>query len=58
MELTFTDDAAWREAITGITVDGIALTVDQYTVTEGNIRITADVFTVAKDYTIVIKAEG
>ena len=58
VELTFTDDAAWRAAITGITVDGIALTGDQYMVTEGNIKITAAVFTVAKDYTIVVKAAG
>ncbi|NLW37142.1 MAG: DUF1533 domain-containing protein, partial [Peptococcaceae bacterium] len=58
VDLTFTDDAAWRAAITGITVDGNALTVGQYAVTEGNIRIIADVFTEAKDYTIVIKAEG
>ncbi|MDR9787934.1 MAG: S-layer homology domain-containing protein [Peptococcaceae bacterium MAG4] len=58
VDLTFTDDAAWRAAITGITVDGSALTVGQYAVTEGNIRIIADVFTEAKDYTIVIKAEG
>ncbi|TEB08065.1 Regulator of chromosome condensation (RCC1) repeat protein [Pelotomaculum schinkii] len=58
IDLTFTDDAAWRAAITGITVNGSALTSDQYTVTEGNINITADVFTAAEDYEITVSATG
>ena len=58
IDLTFTDDAAWRAAITGITVNGSALTDEQYEVTEGNINITADVFTEAGDYEIIVSATG
>jgi len=58
VDITFTDDAAWRAAITGITVNGSALTGEQYTITEGNINITADVFTEAGDYEIVVSATG
>ncbi|MDF9409008.1 DUF1533 domain-containing protein [Pelotomaculum isophthalicicum JI] len=59
VELTFTDDPAWRGAITGITVDGAALAAGQYSKdTAGKITITANVFTAARDYTIVIKATG
>ncbi len=46
-DITFTDDVDWRAAITGITVDGNALVDTQYTVTEGNINIAAEVFTAA-----------
>ena len=49
MDITFTDDADWRSAITGITVGGSALTEGQYTVTTGNINIAAGVFTEAGD---------
>ncbi|MGI5922219.1 MAG: DUF1533 domain-containing protein, partial [Syntrophomonadaceae bacterium] len=58
VEITFTDDATWRAAITGITVEGTALTGEQYTVNEGKISINADVFTAAGDYAVVVKATG
>jgi DMSO/TMAO reductase YedYZ molybdopterin-dependent catalytic subunit len=57
-DITFTDDADWRAAITGITVNGSALTAGQYTVTAGNINIIADVFTAAGDYAVAVKAGG
>ena len=58
VDLAFADDAVWRSAISGITVNGTALTTGQYTVSEGNINITADVFDVAADYAIVVSATG
>jgi uncharacterized repeat protein (TIGR02059 family) len=57
VDITFTDDAAWRTAITGITVNGSAL-ISQYTVTEGNLNIIADVFAAAGDYAVVVSATG
>lgn len=56
IDITFTDDADWRAAIESITVDGVALTATQYTVTAGNINIGADVFTAVGDYEIIVKA--
>jgi len=58
IDITFTDDADWRAAITGISVGGSALSESQYTVTEGNINIVADVFTTAGDYAIAVQATG
>ncbi|HWR40854.1 MAG TPA: cell wall-binding repeat-containing protein [Patescibacteria group bacterium] len=58
VDLTFTDDTAWRAAISGITVDGTALTTGQYTVTAGKINIAASVLTTAAAHSIVVKATG
>ncbi|TEB15757.1 Kappa-carrageenase precursor [Pelotomaculum sp. FP] len=58
IDLTFTDDAGWRAAIIEVSVDGTALADGKYTVSAGKITIAADVFTEAKDYTVVVKAAG
>ena len=59
IEITFTDDAAWREAITEVSVDGVALNAGQYSKdTAGKIIINGDVFNTGKEYNIVIKADG
>jgi len=58
VDLTFTDDAAWRTAISGITVDGSVLTTGQYTITAGKINIVASVLTTVGTYSIAIKATG
>ncbi len=58
INLTFIDDADWRAAISGITVDGTVLTSDQYTVTAGNIKIDAGVLTKAGSHTVVVFATG
>ncbi len=57
INITFTDDQAWREAITAITVDGIPIE-DQYNVGAGVIAIEAGVFDRDKDYLITVKATG
>jgi uncharacterized repeat protein (TIGR02543 family) len=56
--LTFTDDSAWRNAISGITVDGTALAGSQYTVAPGQIGLAAGVFTEPGDYSITVAANG
>ncbi|MEN6348435.1 MAG: hemoblobin-interacting domain-containing protein [Syntrophomonas sp.] len=58
IDITFTDDAAWRAAITGITVNGTPLSSEQYTLSAGNLNITASIFTAAGDYTVVVTATG
>ncbi|OPX86476.1 MAG: Endo-1,4-beta-xylanase A precursor [Pelotomaculum sp. PtaB.Bin104] len=59
IELTFADDGAWRVAITGITVDDVALSAEQYsTDTAGVITIDGDVFNAAGEYIIVLQAAG
>lgn len=55
--LTFSDDQAWRGAITDVTVDGNSIS-GQYSVGAGTISIDGSVLTRAKDYTIVVKANG
>jgi uncharacterized repeat protein (TIGR02543 family) len=56
--LTFTDDAAWRAVISGVTVNGADLTGGQYSVENGSITIDAGVFTAVGDYPVVVKATG
>ncbi|MDD3652584.1 MAG: Ig-like domain-containing protein [Desulfotomaculaceae bacterium] len=58
VELTFTDDAAWRAAITSVTVKDTVLSSNQYTISEGNINIVASVFSTAGDYLITVQATG
>ncbi|MGI6307780.1 MAG: hemoblobin-interacting domain-containing protein [Dethiobacteria bacterium] len=58
IELTFTDDEAWRNAITEVTVNASAIASDKYAAVAGKLTIDASVFTTAGDYTIVVKATG
>ncbi len=58
VELTFTDDAAWREAISGVSVDGAALEAGKYAIDAGKITIDKSVFRTSGDYAVVIKAGG
>jgi len=58
VQITFTDDEAWRNAISEIKVDNTVLQSSQYIKETGKITIAAGVFTEAKDYTITIKATG
>ncbi|GEM_PF-742544 len=57
IELTFTDDSAWRGAITEIRVGGIALSTTDYTITSGKITIHADVLN-GGTHTITVMATG
>ena len=57
IEITFTDDADWRAAITGIKIDGTGIESGKYTVSKGKIALEG-VFAEARDYQIVIEATG
>lgn len=58
IELTFADSAAWRSAITGLTVDGAAVDTSKYIVAAGTITLDASLFPSIKTYSIAILANG
>ncbi len=58
IELTFTDDAAWRAAITGVRVNGTPLTAADYLVEEGMLTLKAGVFRQTGNYNIAVQAAG
>lgn len=55
--LTFTDDPAWRAAITGITLNGQSI-AGKYYIYRGQLIINANAFSAAGTYTIAVKANG
>jgi PKD repeat protein len=57
IELSFTDDQTWREAITDIKVNDTSI-AGQYTVESGKITIDATVFSTAGSYAIAVIATG
>jgi hypothetical protein len=58
IDLTFTDKAAWRSAISSITIDGITIDPAHYTITAGNISFDSTVFATAGNRLVVIAATG
>ncbi|MDD4237297.1 MAG: S-layer homology domain-containing protein [Desulfotomaculaceae bacterium] len=58
VELTFTQDVAWQAAITGLSVDGTPLAVNDYIVEEAKLTIKAGVFKQAGNYAIAVQATG
>ncbi len=56
VNICFSDNENWRNAITGIYVDGTDLQSDQYSVTAGNIAIAAEILTDEKSYQIFVTA--
>ncbi|OKP82819.1 hypothetical protein A3844_23290 [Paenibacillus helianthi] len=58
VELTFTENAAWRSSIKTVKVNGTALAVGQYTVEAGKITIAAAAFPAEGSYIISVEAEG
>ena len=58
VKITFADDETWHNAISGVTVDGKALTSGKYQVNPGNIIIAADVFTIVGEHTVTVHASG
>lgn len=57
IDLTFIDDAAWRSAISDVTVNTTSI-AGHYTLAAGILTIDYSVFTAAADYVIVVKAIG
>ncbi|NIK76010.1 beta-glucanase (GH16 family) [Paenibacillus castaneae] len=58
IEITFSDNEAWRTAINAVSVNGTALTAGQYSIKPGIIAINAEVFTVDRFYVIQVMAAG
>ncbi len=58
IEITFTDNSAWREKIAQVKVDENVLNLEQYAITAGKLTINSDVFTQAGDYTITVESPG
>ena len=56
IELTFTDDAAWRDAVTSVTVSINPVT--DYILTSGKLTIPEENFKSSGSYQIVVKAMG
>ncbi len=57
IDITFSDDLAWREAISDVCIDGQSANT-KYSIGEGKITINAEVFNEARSYIIVVKAAG
>ncbi|WP_340025572.1 discoidin domain-containing protein [Paenibacillus sp. FSL K6-1096] len=58
IELAFTENAAWRTAITAVRVDGVAAATANYTVEAGKITLNTALFPTGKTYTITVTAAG
>jgi hypothetical protein len=58
IDIDFIDDPDWRTTITGVKVNGNALSSGQYAVSAGKITIMAGVFNAAGDYTVLVSAQG
>ncbi|MEN6325904.1 MAG: S-layer homology domain-containing protein [Syntrophomonas sp.] len=57
VDITFIDDAAWRNAISGVTIDSSSIS-GKYSVSAGKITIEAGLFTEARNYDVAVKATG
>ncbi|SFE74968.1 S-layer homology domain-containing protein [Paenibacillus catalpae] len=58
IELSFTDNTAWRNEITGLTIDGTSVDASKYTVAAGKLTIDTSLFPSIKTYAIAILANG
>jgi len=58
VDLTFADDAAWRGAISGVSVDGVALDAGKYAIDAGKITIDKTVFKASGEYAVSVSAGG
>ncbi len=58
IDISFQDNEQWRAAIKTVKLNGQIIAADKYTVTAGHINFSADNFTEAKNYIILVQAEG
>jgi len=56
--LTFADNQTWREAVSGIYLNGESIDSSLYSISEGQIKLDNKVFSAAGTYTITVKAIG
>ncbi|WP_052087672.1 carbohydrate binding domain-containing protein [Paenibacillus wynnii] len=57
IELIFTDNEAWRNAISAVKVNGTRLEASKYTIEPGKITIAASAFPIEGLYTITVEAD-
>ncbi|MBO7744631.1 discoidin domain-containing protein [Paenibacillus sp. MWE-103] len=58
VELTFADNAAWRQAVGAVQVNGEPVDASRYRVQPGKITLEADVFPVEAGYDVTVQAAG
>jgi beta-glucanase (GH16 family) len=58
VELTFSDNAAWRSQISAVLVDRKPLEEGQFTMNQGRVVLQPDVFTTVGTHQIIIRAPG
>jgi len=58
VEITFADDAQWRESVTAVKLNDTVLSPDKYVLTAGKLMLTSDNFGIAANYSITIEATG
>jgi DMSO/TMAO reductase YedYZ molybdopterin-dependent catalytic subunit len=58
IEIIFTDNEAWRNAVIDVSIEGSSLEQDKYALEPGKVIIYADVFSGTGTYKITIRAEG
>lgn len=58
IDISFLDNEQWRAAIKSVKINGQVIAADKYVVTAGNINFANDNFTEAKNYIILVQAEG
>jgi hypothetical protein len=58
IDITFMDDPAWRAAVSEVSLDGVVLTGSQYTLSAGDLKMTAGVLNNRGAHTILVKAGG
>ncbi|SHN24063.1 carbohydrate binding domain-containing protein [Gracilibacillus kekensis] len=58
MEITFKDDADWRDHVTAVKLDGQALAAEDYTLEAGKLILSADLFSEATAYEVVVESDG
>jgi hypothetical protein len=58
LEITFTEDAAWRSKVTEVKVGATPLGAGQYSLTSGKLTINQGVIQTVGDHTITIIADG
>lgn len=58
IEITFADDTAWRSALNSVKVDGQTVSGAVYSLEAGKLTLSASWFPAAKNYTIIVSADG
>ncbi|MDF2941826.1 MAG: glycoside hydrolase family 16 [Herbinix sp.] len=58
VDISFQDNEQWRAAIKTVKINGQTIAADKYTVAAGNINFAIDNFTEARNYIILVQAEG